>query len=170
MGAEMAKACRPCGRSDYTLEFARYFVHVSPQADNGDSLRITRKPATRTWTVKSPVDRIIAVPARHFIGLHEHFLILDVGCCPDGRGLIVFDLSTGMRVLDVPYQDYPLEPVLLGRRWLAYLEDLGETGPACPDAASWEENFGTGFEEEVWFDLMTLKVTRSGMIACSSRQ
>jgi hypothetical protein len=123
-----------------------------------------------TWTAKSQVDRIISVDAGWFIGLYEHFLILDVGCCPDGRGLIVYDLSTGRRVLDVPYQDYPLEPVLLGRRWLAYLEDLGETGPPCPEAASWEKDFGTGFEEEVWFDFKTLKVTRSGMITCSSRQ
>jgi len=172
-GGETAIACRPCGYQDYTLEFEKYIVCVTPRrVDLGDSLWIMHKPASgrMKWTGKSPADLVVSEDAGWFLGLHDHFLFLDEGCCPNGRGLLVYDLSTGKRVLDVTYVGYPFDPMLRGGRWLTYLEDLGERGSDCPEAARWERDFGTGFEEEVWFDLRTLKVTRSGMISCSPRQ
>src|SRR5262245_39177213 len=61
-GGETAIACRPCGHRDYTLEFEKYVVSVTPRrVDLGDSLRIKRKPTSghMTWTGKSRADLVV---------------------------------------------------------------------------------------------------------------
>lgn len=167
--------------SDYTLEFERYFVRVtSHSVDVGEIFRVTRKPGTggATWREDAPVDFTIAEDAGWFTGLQGDFLFVDTGCCPGPRGLILFDLAHQQRVLDTSYIDYPLEPVLRGERWLTYLEvlgdedaDVGQMHPDCPNAERWlREQWGIGYEEEVWFDLHSLRKTRSGIITCSKRQ
>ena len=157
-------------------EFRRCFVRVTDLRESvGESLRVTLKRSNRdtTWREDGPVDLTIAEDAGWFLGVEGDPLFIDTGCCPGPRGLVVYDLSSRRKILDTSYVDYPLEPCLIGQRWLTYLEALGDAspGPDCPDAAGWEKDgLGAGFEEQVWFDLRSLGKTRSGIITCSARQ
>lgn len=180
-GTERAVRMLKSTYSDYALEFERYFVRVTSRTDGvGEILRVTRKPdsGAAIWREDAPVDLTIEEWAGHFEGLEGDFLFIDSSTSPGPRGLIAFDLAHKKRVLDTMCLDHPLEPVLLGERWLTYLEDLGdwdpepgELHPDCPNAQRWvREGMGPGFEEQVWFDLHTLRKTRSGIITCSRRQ
>lgn len=180
-GTERAVRMWKSTYSDYALEFERYFVRVTSRTDRvGEILRVTRKPGSGAaiWRENAPVDITIDEYFGHFEGLQGDFLFIDASSNVGPRGLIVFDLAHKKRILDTVCQPYPLEPVLQGERWLTYLEDLGDAAdevgelvPDCPNAERWlREQWGIGREEQVWFDLQTLRKTRSGIITCSRRQ
>lgn len=107
-----------------------------------------------------------------FVAVHGDYLFVDNGTCPCPTGLKVYDLSTGKRIIDETYMDWPNPPILRGGRWLTYDEVVDDSSPLpdCPEADKWEKDFGTGYEEVVVVDLQTLRKVRSGKIRCSPRQ
>lgn len=166
-GGETARACRPCAYSDYTLEFGRYSVRVVQRHDGvGESLHVTRRISK---TLRSRVVNTISEDMGSFLGLYGDYLFVDVSSCPCPCGLVIYDLSTGRRIFEAVRMDTPHGPTIRNGRWLIYEEDLGDPEWDCPQAAKWKD-MGTGFEEEVWLDLKTLKKTRTGKITCSARQ
>ncbi len=175
-GSEWATRVWKSSYVDYALEFRRCFVRVTMRREAvGETLRVTLKRSDRdtTWREDGRVDVTIVEEAGWFMGLEGDHLFIDSGCCPGPRGLIIYELSSGRRVLMTDYLSYPFEPALVGGRWLTYLEDVADPTPLpdCPDATRWrEEGWEIGFEEQVWFDLRSHRRARSGIITCSTRQ
>jgi len=178
-GAEAPIRIWKSTRREYVVEFRRYFVRATRLTQAvGESLSVTCKvtAADSVWREASRVDLTVAEQFGHFEALCGDYLLVDAGCCPGPRGLIVYDLSRKKSILSEMCLDWPAAPTLRDGRWLTYMEDLGDfendlPGVKCPEAAKWRrDQMGVGYEEKVVFDLRSLQKTRTGVITCSPRQ
>ncbi|CAN7638553.1 hypothetical protein LJR030_001780 [Rhizobium sp. LjRoot30] len=94
------------------------------------------------------------------------YLILTRSTGPQGD-LVVYDLSTGKSVLDVPADEYEVS----GGK-LAFWERTGEaTAENCPSFAENQANgMGSAVAERKQLDLKSLKISKTGEERCDATQ
>jgi hypothetical protein len=141
----------------------------------GETLSVFTKPVAAETVMHGAArpDFTLGGDPGWFFGVSGDHLFVDAGSAPWPRGLMAYQLPKGTLVLSALYLDDPELPVLKEGRWLSYFEDLEDDPspePDCPEAALWrEQGRPMGYEEEVLFDLKTLRKTRSGRFHCSAR-
>ncbi|HKQ57365.1 MAG TPA: hypothetical protein VJY35_05820 [Candidatus Eisenbacteria bacterium] len=173
-GTERPKRIWTRRHRDDVLEFERCFVRVTRHSHQvGETLYVFQKPiGTEKVMQGATPDFTIGQDPGWFFGVSGNHLFVDAGSSWP-RGLMAYELPKGRLVLFALYLDDPGLPVLKDGRWLSYVEELEDEpspGPDCPDAVRWrEQGRPMGFEEEVIFDLKTLKKERSGKVHCSTR-
>lgn len=159
--------------------YPRYFVEVANSKDvTGSAFRIFFRP--RGSTIKDALDEGIRSKWRSirlgkaedndwFAGVYGKYLLVDQGCCPEPRGLQIYDLETGADVFHDSYSS----PVSISNGILTFWESTGERAKpeTCPDFKKFSEYGGfPEMDELVEFDFKNLNLHHSGNKRCAPRQ
>ena len=104
-----------------------------------------------------------------WVGIIDHFFLVDYGTGPYPRWLSIFDIDDGKKVLDTAYC---LDLKKVGKDLMSiWLESADTDFSRCERQKEWEESgFGIAIEEEHYLDLKTLKLYKTAHWRCASRQ
>ncbi|PWE56557.1 hypothetical protein DEM27_09255 [Metarhizobium album] len=148
---------------------------VAVQSDDEDAgaqfavtaLRGKKKPASCRFDADK-ADLVIGEPGDPlwYGDQSGKYLILTRSTGPQGD-LVVYDLSTGKAVLDVPADEYEVSG-----NTLAFWERTGEaTAENCPGFAENQANgMGSAVVERKQLDLKSLKIDKTGEERCDATQ
>jgi hypothetical protein len=99
----------------------------------------------------------------------DHYLLMDYGCCPDGRTLSIVDIRSGKHLLDTSY----VEPVVRrGSSISFWLQSSDDSATECEEAIEEYQRRGLSgaLEYEHLFDVQSLKLVKTENWRCVARQ
>lgn len=167
-GSEPARAESSPGGTCYVLP-----GHVVYDRNGGEEIRVYDRAPRRAASCDDESRRPRFVVPRaeepvYFFGVYRDFLIVDAGCCPGPRGLLIYSLKTGEQVFKGEYS----EPIQIRRGRLSFETPVSRHPPVpCPEGPEWErEGMSIGYREKVAFDFRSGRLIRTGKFGCTSEQ
>jgi hypothetical protein len=137
-------------------------VSVTPSEDGvGEEIHIVSAGQKDTFWIEN-------IEAHHFFGIKNGFLFVDNGTSPNGRTLVVYDLTTRENIHEARYEK---EISVLDNK-LTYLTPIDTRNirlrdSVCPDKDKWEkQGLSAGYAQYVTFDFKTKEVVESGNYSC----
>jgi hypothetical protein len=164
--------------------FDRYVVEIKDHnVDVGSDITIRYRPSGKSknflkiitessrWASYSPDDIGINRPndAAYFLGIFDHWLIVDSGTGPDPRGLSIYDLNTKKKIYDGSYS----EPIYISHGKLIFWTEIGKADENnCPHFKEWLHNYGgtPAIDGKVEFDFKFLTLQHLSEEKCNPRQ
>jgi hypothetical protein len=137
-------------------------VTVTPSEDGvGEEIHVVSAGKTDTFWIEN-------IEAHHFFGLKNNFLFVDNGTGPNGRLVIVYDLTTRKNIHEARYE----KDLSLKDNKMIYLTPIDTRNirlrdSVCPDKEKWEkQGLSAGYAQYVEFDFKTQTATQTGNYSC----
>jgi hypothetical protein len=123
------------------------------------------------WDSYSPDDIGVNKPndSAYFLGIFDHWLIVDSGTGPDPRGLTIYDLNTKKKIYECSYSD----PIYINHGKLIFWTEIGKADENnCPHFKEWLHNYGgtPAIDGKVEFDFKFLTLQHLSDEKCNPRQ
>jgi hypothetical protein len=150
-----------------------YVVYQFQRSDeSGQDIYVVDKKKVKDLCVPDTVKPILVLAQQAegwFLDLFDHYLLMDYGCCPDGRTLSIVDIRSGKHLLDTSYA----EPVVRrGSSISFWLQSSDDAATQCEQSSEQFERMGLSgaLEYEHLFDVESMQLTKTAHWRCVARQ
>lgn len=148
------------------LRYANYYVGLEDRSKTvGQTIRIKDR-------FGSPVGDFLDWEACYFKGIQHNCMLVDKGTGPDGRTLLVYDLSKQGKVYEAVYVG---EPSVTEDGKLVFYQPVAKKVvtplPACPDAQKWKKDgLRVVYGQQMAYDLKKGGAPTKGGFECFAGQ
>lgn len=142
--------------------YADIQVTVTPSEDGvGEEIHVVSLGQKDTFWLEN-------IEAHHFFGVKNNFLFVDNGTGPNGRTIVVFDLTTRQNIHEARYE----KDISIQANKMTYLAPIDTRNirlrdTVCPDKDKWEkQGLSAGYAQYVEFDFQTKEEKQTGNYSC----